>query len=700
MSAIRGQIGQSYSLFQQLESRTLYAASAVKTVDSPGPIEDMVEAGGKIYVSSRHASGSSVDQIYVTHGGKNTTRKLLDINVNGAPIASLDDLVSTDDGRVFFTATAVGGRHVFELNTSNGTYKQLSTGSNVYYKNLTAAGKALFVYEANNTVILRQGPGGKSFSTVTTQTMFSTFRAAGSTVFYVGSDQGLYRSNGNPAGTLKISENLTTGIGDFFTTNDYVYFEGRTSNNTSLYRTSVTGTSPIKIADDFSLVNTDHAELGEYVYFSGGYYNTSGKGQGSELYRAKTSDGAVEIASDTNTTSGSGVAGTSAIGNSIYFVNNDGDFITSQGTGDRELFRFDTVKKTTTLVTKNNQLYPIEVGGAVLGNYYFVAAPTKDDARWGSRALYRTDPATDKVEVVSGVPTVADTNGKSYQEVQILATGARGLFFSADTADAGRDTDVFFVSTPFSNVDAKTQILTIQATEAADVLTMKVVGAELVITLNGIEERHALSSFGRIEAYLKEGNDTFTSNVNVTTNTYVFGDLGDDIITTGAGQDTITGGAGKNQLFGGEGADRLNGSGGRDSLDGQAGEDRIYGNSGSDNLVGGAGIDRLFGGDGDDILSGGSSNDKLYGEVGDDFLYGGNQSDLMLGGAGDDYLDGAIGDDTLDGESGVDQIFGGEGDDEIFAIDGEKDLISGDLGNDTALTDASEGKLSAVEVLP
>lgn len=688
------------SFFQQLESRTLYAASAAKVVDSPGPIEDMVEAGGQIYVSTRHGSGSSVSQIYMATGVKGKTKLLLDLNVAGATIGSIDHLTTTDDGRVFFTASATGGRHVFELNTSTGGYKQLTSGTNKYFQHLTATGKAMFAYESNSETIIRLGPGAKTFATVKQQKITSTFRAAGNAIYFTAPDQGLYRSNGTAAGTVKVSSDFSTGNNDFLAVNDYVYFEATTKGGEiNLYRTAANSTSPQLLASDFFLTNTEHAELNDYIYFSGGYYGTSPKAQGQELYRVKTLDGTVEIAADTNASSGSGVAGISAIGNAIYFVSSDGEFITSQGTGDRELFRFDTVKKTTTMVTKSNKLYPIEIGGAALNSYYFVAAPTKDDARWGSRALYRTDPTTDKVELVSGVPTVTDSNGQAYQEVQVLAAGSRGLFFTADTAEIGRDTDVFFVATPFSTVDPKTTILTIQATEAADVLSMKVVGSELIVTLNGSEERHALSSFARIEAYLKEGNDQFTGDASVTTNTYVFGDLGDDIIATGSGQDTITGGAGKNQLFGGDGADRLNGSGGRDSLDGQAGEDRLYGNGGSDNLIGGAGIDRLFGGDGDDILAGGSSNDKLYGEAGADFLYGGNQSDLMFGGAGADYLDGSLGNDTMDGESGIDQLFGGDGDDELLAVDGEKDLLSGDVGNDTAIADPSEGRLSAVEML-
>jgi len=692
----------SFTAFESLESRQHLSASAVKVIDSAGPIAQVVESGGQIFVSSSHASGSAVSQIYVASGPRSKTRLLLDLNKPGATVASISGLAATSDGRIFFTANAPGGRHLFQLNTRTGEFTQITTGTNVFYTNAVGAGNRLFVYESNSQTIHTVEPGATTTRLVTTLRTDTGFFPTGSDVCFIGPGESLYRSNGTASGTIKISGDLRVNRSDFFATNEHVYFEGTSGNNVSLYRAGLSDTVPVKLADDFSLRTTDHAELGDYVYLSGFYSNISPNSKGQELYRVKISDGSVELAADVNPGSGSGVAGIHAIGNSIYFVNSDGEFLPSQGTGDRELYRFDAVTRKTTLVTAGNQLYPIGVGGAVLGSYYFVAAPSKDDARFGSRVLYRTDPVTDQIERVAEQPVVRDSDGDPITDVKLINVGSRGLFFTAATADFSRDTDVFFVQTPFSVLDPRTTILTIQATDGADSLTMKLVGSELLVTLNGVEERHDAAAVKRIEAFLMEGNDSFISDAGVQINTYVFGDLGDDSITTGGGNDTISGGAGKNLMLGGPGDDRINGSNGRDTLDGQDGDDRLYGKGGNDDLTGGAGVDRLFGDEpigpaGDDILRGGTSNDKLYGYGGNDTLVGNRQNDLLFGGDGDDLLIGGDGDDTLDGEAGLDTLLGELGNDLLRSKDTARDSLSGGDGFDIAETDSSQKVFEMIE---
>lgn len=690
------------AVFEGLETRQLMAASAVKVIDSGGPIDQVVEVGGQIVASSQHASGSGVSQIYVSNGIKKKTRLLVDLTAAGSTLSSIDDLTATNDGRVFFTASKTGGRHLFELSLATGAVTQITSGNQVFYSKAKAAGNKVFFVDSTNETIHVLDAGATSPRKIANLRTFSDFKTSGSDAYFIGPDEQLYRTNGTAAGTKVISGSLTVSPGDIFATNEHVYFEGRLNNNTSLYRVGAADVSPVKIADDFALDTTDHAELGEHVYLGGFFYSTSPNSKGRELYRVKISDGTIELASDVSGSGSEGVKGITAIGNSIYFVNSDGEFINSQGTGDRELYRYDTIKKTTTLITKSNELYPISVGGSVLGSYYFVAAPSKDDARFGSRVLYRTNPVTDEIERVGDQPIITNNLGKQVTDVKLLNVGSRGLFFTASSADLARDTDVYFVLTPFSQYDPKTTILTIQATEGADNVTMAVDGDELVVTLNGIEERHELAKIKRIEAFLKDGNDTFTADANVLVNTYVFGDTGDDRITTGSGEDTISGGAGKNVMFGGAGNDRINGSNGRDTLDGQEGDDRLYGKGGGDDLTGGAGVDRLFGDDengpaGDDILRGGASNDKLYGYGGNDSLYGQRQNDLLFGGEGIDLLDGGDGNDSLDGQAGEDQLFGGIGDDILTSKDIAKDSLNGGDGEDEAIVDASEKLLELIE---
>jgi Ca2+-binding RTX toxin-like protein len=86
-----------------------------------------------------------------------------------------------------------------------------------------------------------------------------------------------------------------------------------------------------------------------------------------------------------------------------------------------------------------------------------------------------------------------------------------------------------------------------------------------------------------IDARLGGGNDTFTSHT-VDKPTTVYGDGGNDQITTGRGDD---------QLFGGDGNDRLTTLGGRNTLNGGLGNDYLIGGDGADDFIGGPGIDTV-----------------------------------------------------------------------------------------------------------
>jgi Ca2+-binding RTX toxin-like protein len=680
------------AMMQPLEERRLFAGvapEALKVVDVSGPVDEMVEAGGQIYVTAPLASGGSIVRIYATDGIQKHTKLLLDLSQPGMGISAIGELTATEDGRVLFTASAVGGRHLFELNTANGKVHQITSGTNKFYTNVEAAGTRIFFQEGNTDVICTLAPGSIEVTEVTTLNVDTDFQAAGSVVFFIGPSESLYRSDGTAAGTVKVSGDYRVTRGDFFTSNEFVVFEGdKDDENTSLFIVGIGGAAPQKVADDFSLFNNQHAELHGWTYFSGGFYNTSPNANGRQLYRVNAA-GVLELASKVD--GGGQVEGISAIGNFVYFTANDGENLPSQGIGDRELYKLDTIKKTTKLITTGNQQYPIETGGGgALSSYFFVAAPDKENARFGSRALYRTNPVTDAVELVQGMPTVKDLNGKDYQRVRATAVGASGFFFTADTADVGRESDVFFSYSPFSVLDPVTGLLTLTGTGFADYTTMRVEGTDLILTQNGYEERHAIASVNRIEAFLGEGNDAFASDPSVFVPTYIFGDMGEDRMIGGSGNDTLTGGGGRSTMYGGAGDDRINGAGGRDVILGENGVDRIYGNGGNDVLVGGAHVDWIWAGAGDDVARGGFSADKIFGEDGNDSLFGEHGLDWLVGGLGDDQLVGGTEVDTLEGN---------EGNDQLFSQDTLLDNLFGGDGTDSALMDPTEAVVDLIETV-
>ena len=84
----------------------------------------------------------------------------------------------------------------------------------------------------------------------------------------------------------------------------------------------------------------------------------------------------------------------------------------------------------------------------------------------------------------------------------------------------------------------------------------------------------------------------------------MFGDGGNDLLTSGAGAVTIHGGDGNDNIDcdWSKGPSELHGDGGKDRLLGGRSSDRLFGEGGNDSLTGGGGRDSLFGGNGDDVL--------------------------------------------------------------------------------------------------
>lgn len=184
----------------------------------------------------------------------------------------------------------------------------------------------------------------------------------------------------------------------------------------------------------------------------------------------------------------------------------------------------------------------------------------------------------------------------------------------------------------------------------------------------------------------------------------VFGEIGADTLTGGAGRERLDGGAGTDLLRGGEGEDTLLGGADGDILEGDDGRDMLYGGAGADvldggdsfdwarydeashgamtihatrphlstgaaagdvfidieGIRGGAGAERIYAGGTVRDLIGGAGRDALFGSHGADRLNGGADADTLTGGAGADTLIGGAGSDlfrfTVAPSTGVDVI--------------------------------------------
>jgi Ca2+-binding RTX toxin-like protein len=197
------------------------------------------------------------------------------------------------------------------------------------------------------------------------------------------------------------------------------------------------------------------------------------------------------------------------------------------------------------------------------------------------------------------------------------------------------------------------------------------------------------------------------------------------------GADTTSGGAGADYVSGGPlgvlepldtGADSLNGLGGDDTLRGWGGADSLLGGDGADSLVGDAGNDSLTGAAGADTLDGGAGSDAMAGGQGDDVYIvniasdvtielpgggfdivrsavtrglgtdfemlvltgaagingtGNDGANTLIGNAAANRLQGAAGNDSLVGDEGADTLEGGNGADTLLAGTGNNSLSGG-----------------------
>jgi Ca2+-binding RTX toxin-like protein len=111
----------------------------------------------------------------------------------------------------------------------------------------------------------------------------------------------------------------------------------------------------------------------------------------------------------------------------------------------------------------------------------------------------------------------------------------------------------------------------------------------------------------------------------------------------------------------------------------------LYGNDGNDVLTTLGGFDGLYGGEGNDILNAGAGDDILRGGAGRDRLEGGDGNDQLFGEAGADTLNGGLGNDRIEERGGgATTLSGGDGVDDIVLFDGYfTGRIDGGAGADT-----------------
>ena len=152
-----------------------------------------------------------------------------------------------------------------------------------------------------------------------------------------------------------------------------------------------------------------------------------------------------------------------------------------------------------------------------------------------------------------------------------------------------------------------------------------------------------------------------------------------DTLIAGTGGSTLNGGNGGDDLLGGPGSDILNGGGASDFAD--------YALASAGVTVSlavtafqntvGAGSDELVG---IEKLSGSGYGDHLTGDAGTNIIYGVGGDDVLSGGAGDDYLYGGTGNDTLTGGPGQDNLIGQAGDDMfVFTALGDSPVAAPDI---------------------
>ncbi len=227
-------------------------------------------------------------------------------------------------------------------------------------------------------------------------------------------------------------------------------------------------------------------------------------------------------------------------------------------------------------------------------------------------------------------------------------------------------------------------VLNIPGTVRSDVIATRIVGKNVVVTLNTVESRFALAKVHSI--VINGGN-------------------GNDFIVNGAGTipARLIGGAGNDMLSGGNGDDTLCGGAGNDRLCGQYGDDLLDGGTGNDIIVGGFGNDTVTYGDrirpvAVDLSQGTGGEAGEHDSIsGVENIIGGSGEDSLTGDSNDNIIWGGAGDDTITGNDGNDTLYGGDDNDTLYAQDDTSDTIDGGNGDDMASVDEETDSVTNVE---
>ena len=197
-----------------------------------------------------------------------------------------------------------------------------------------------------------------------------------------------------------------------------------------------------------------------------------------------------------------------------------------------------------------------------------------------------------------------------------------------------------------------------------------------------VDDHTATCGLGSIFVDVGHLNDSVTTEVPLEAELH--GGDGDDVLTfTGSGTSAI------GALFGEDGNDTLTTGDGEDSLFGGAGNDVVSDGAGP--------LGHLIGGDGDDVLHGGGGKDCIGGAAGVDTLSGDLGNDTLKGDGGNDSLHGNDGNDVLMGAGGHDFMSGGSGKDGFAARDTLRDKLRGGTGIDRAFVDPGLDRKKSIE---
>ncbi|WP_417232962.1 M10 family metallopeptidase C-terminal domain-containing protein [Brevundimonas sp.] len=297
----------------------------------------------------------------------------------------------------------------------------------------------------------------------------------------------------------------------------------------------------------------------------------------------------------------------------------------------------------------------------------------------GSELANNDDGGSDNTGTDSGLTHTFASSGTYYIQVaQWVANG--GGTFTSGAPNAG-GTYTLHVSIPSATVVPLTLVGSTLYGEDGDDTLHGGAGPDTLSGGAGNDHYVVSSQSAVIVETAGGGHDTVTASAGF----YLYDNVEDLTLATGAGDIYGVGNGLANVIVGNAGQNLLIGGGGNDTISGGAGNDALFGESGDDILNGDAGIDYLVGGAGNDTLNGGADADALYGEDGDDILIGGSDfvTDILVGGAGNDILrgDSGLGDyDLMDGGAGDDIYWVDTGDDLTFeAANGGIDTVHADV---------------------